>query len=149
MLRSKTCLTDVNVWVALATERHEHHAVARAWFSSLGEGEAAFCRITQMGFLRLLTSPAVMRQDVIGPVEAWRHYRALRRDWRVTFAREPARLESYWMDLMRGGGGASSWTDAYLAAFAIGHGYTLVSFDEGFRRWKQLRFMALQHFPAN
>ncbi len=36
-----------------------------------------------------------------------------------------------------------SWTDAYLAAFAIGHSYTLVSFDRGFGRWRDLRFQLL------
>lgn len=143
MLRSKTCLTDVNVWLAVATERHEHHGVARAWLFSLGEEGAAFCRITQMGFLRLLTSPAAMGQDAVGAMEAWRHYTSLRNDWRVTFASEPAGLEQVWMALLRAAPGARFWTDAYLAAFAIAHGYTLVSFDQGFRRWANLRFLLL------
>jgi len=30
-----------------------------------------------------------------------------------------------------------------LAAFAIGHGYALVSFDRDFARWKDLRFRRL------
>ena len=148
MPRSKTCLTDVNVWLALARERHQHHAVARAWFYSLGEEGAAFCRITQMGFLRLLTSRATMGDDVVGALEAWRHYKSLRRGWRVTFASEPAGLERVWIELMRAAPGARSWTDAYLAAFAMAHGYTLVSFDQGFRRWTNLRFIPLGASPA-
>jgi predicted nucleic acid-binding protein len=69
MPRSKTFLIDANVWLALASERHEHDAAARNWFMSLGEGEAAFCRITQMTLLRLLTSPAVIspRSQSVSP----------------------------------------------------------------------------------
>jgi uncharacterized protein len=100
MSRSKTFLVDANVWLALATERHEHHTAARKWFTSLGEEEAAFCRITQMTLLRLLTSPAVMAEEVVKPREAWELYRKLRRDWRVTFSAEPAGLEGLWVDLM-------------------------------------------------
>ena len=143
MLRSKICLTDVNVWLALVAERHQHHVVAREWFSSLDEEEAVFCRITQMGLLRLLTNPAVMGEDVLTTSEARDRYRLLRRDWRITFAGEPLGLEPIWLDLMTSTPAARSWTDAYLAAFAIGHGYQLVSFDRGFRRWRQLRFTLL------
>lgn len=143
MLRSKTCLADVNVWIALAVERHEHHAAARDWFHSREEEGAAFCRVTQMGFLRLLTNRATMGEDVVNPLEAWGRYRQLRRDWRVAFAAEPAGVEPAWVDFMKSGSPGRSWTDAYLAAFATGHGYTLASFDRGFRRWGHLRLEIL------
>jgi toxin-antitoxin system PIN domain toxin len=140
MLKSKTCLTDANVWVALAAQRHQHHAAASRWFLSLGEEQAVFCRITQMGFLRLLGNAKVMGEDALGPLDAWRCYQDLRRDWRVGFASEPAGIEQSWIECMRVTPRARSWTDAYLAAFAIGHGYTLVSFDLDFSRWQKLRF---------
>ncbi len=143
MLRSKTCLTDVNVWLALATDRHVHHAAATAWFRSLPEEGAVFCRVTQMGLLRLLANRAVMGEDVLSPAVAWGRYALLRRDWRVGFAPEPLGFEQRWIALMTQAGGAS-WTDAYLAAFALGHGYSLASFDGGFRRWKELRFHLLR-----
>ena len=56
-----TYLLDVNVWIALAAERHTHHRVARRWFSNLLDEKLAFCRITQLGFLRLLTNRHVMQ----------------------------------------------------------------------------------------
>ncbi len=137
MPTSKICLTDVNTWLALAAPGHLQHAAALRWFESLDEGQAVFCRITQMGFLRLLTNASVMKTDRLSAPQAWALYRNLRSDWRVRFASEPAGLESTWIALMREGAqGANSWTDAYLAAFAIGHRYTLVSFDRGFQRWK-------------
>jgi toxin-antitoxin system PIN domain toxin len=137
---SKICLTDVNTWLALVAEGHVYHRLARDWFSSLGEREAVFCRVSQMGLLRLLTQPAVMNKGVMSPELAWKAYQALRHDPRVAFAGEPAGLESTWMRLMNEAASGQVWTDAYLAAFALGHQYTLVSCDRGFRRWKTLSF---------
>ncbi len=51
-----TYLPDVNVWIALAAERHAHHMRAREWFATLADERLVFCRITQLGFLRLLTN---------------------------------------------------------------------------------------------
>ncbi len=139
MPKSKTCLTDVNTWLALAAPGHLQHLAARRWFDSLGEGEAVFCRITQMGLLRLLTNAAVMKTDRLSPEQAWKLYQNLRSDWRVAFAAEPEGLELVWIELMQeSSSGANSWTDAYLGAFAFKHSYTLVSFDRAFRRWKKL-----------
>jgi predicted nucleic acid-binding protein len=50
-----TYLPDVNVWIALAAERRAHHRVARQWFSNVQDEKLVFCRLTQLGFLRLLT----------------------------------------------------------------------------------------------
>jgi predicted nucleic acid-binding protein len=41
------------------------------------------------------------------------------------------------------GVGPSSWTDAYLAAFAEAHSLTLVTFDAGFERWPALKLTLL------
>jgi predicted nucleic acid-binding protein len=48
-----TCLPDVNVWLALTIAEHVHHAPAKRWFESQEHEQIAFCRVTQMGFLRL------------------------------------------------------------------------------------------------
>jgi predicted nucleic acid-binding protein len=34
--------------------------------------------------------------------------------------------------------GGSTWTDAYLAAFALEAGFRLISFDRGMRHWPAL-----------
>jgi len=47
-------LPDVNVWIALAAEGHVHHVPAREWFPAQPDASIAYCRITQMGLLRLL-----------------------------------------------------------------------------------------------
>jgi toxin-antitoxin system PIN domain toxin len=131
--------------LALAAPGHTQHRAARQWFDSLGEGEAVFCRITQMGLLRLLTNEAVMKKDVLTTRQAWKVYEELRSDWRVIFAAEPAGLEAVWIGLMTTYPSAvKTWTDAYLAAFAIGHGYTLATFDRGFRKWTEVLLYILE-----
>ncbi len=60
-----TYLHDVNVWIALAGERHTHNLVARNWFSNLHDEKLFFCRLTQLGFLRLLTNKHVMQEEVM------------------------------------------------------------------------------------
>jgi predicted nucleic acid-binding protein len=53
---------DVNVWLAFAVDGHPHHKAAlKAW----GElKRPTFCRITQLGLLRLLCNRQVMGNDV-------------------------------------------------------------------------------------
>jgi predicted nucleic acid-binding protein len=96
-----------------------------------------------MTLLRLLTSKAVMAEEVLKPREAWELYRKLRRDWRVSFSAEPAGLEGLWLELMNHPNAGTSWTDAYLAAFALGQAFVLASFDRGFSRWTRLMRLLL------
>lgn len=58
--------------------------------------EVAFCRITQMGLLQLLTHESVMGSDVLSAQQAWRTYRAILSDERIHLAPEPLRLEQEW-----------------------------------------------------
>ncbi|MGA7414414.1 MAG: hypothetical protein WBW33_28345 [Bryobacteraceae bacterium] len=62
-----TYFPDVNVWIALAAERHTLHHAARQWFSNLQDEKLTFCRLTQLGFLRLLTNKHVMQEEVMEP----------------------------------------------------------------------------------
>lgn len=63
----KSYFPDINVWLALAYQGHQHHSAAVAWFRSLKDGNIHFCRVTQLGFLRLLTHPLVMRNESQDP----------------------------------------------------------------------------------
>lgn len=137
-------LPDVNVWIALAAEGHVHHVPARDWFTAQPDASVAFCRIAQMGMLRLLTNPKVMGRAPRSIVQAWETFAQLRADRRLVFAAEPERVESAWRRLMTHAGvGPSSWTDAYLGAFADAHSYSLVTFDAGFRRWSAIKLTLL------
>jgi hypothetical protein len=134
MPTSKISLPDINVWVALASDRHVHHGLARGWFTARREAILAFCRITQMGFLRLLTNPRVMGDEVLNQRQAWGIYEQLARDPRVVFALEPPDIEPVWKKLTQSVFAATGlWTDAYIAALALLHNFQVVSFDKGFR----------------
>jgi toxin-antitoxin system PIN domain toxin len=135
MPRSTTFLPDINVWVALASARHIHNQAAARWFDGIGDGQAAFCRVTQMGLLRLLTNSLVMGADTVVPSEAWRVYKTLSSDPRVHFSPEPPGLDQAWQALTRNATvGQSRWTDTYLQAFAQLRELSVVAFDRGFQR---------------
>jgi toxin-antitoxin system PIN domain toxin len=137
MPKSTTYLIDANVWLALSVARHVHHPLAVAWFETLGDGQAMLCRVAEMGLLRLVTNATVMKEDVLDPEEAWVLARKLRSDHRVVFRNEPGEMEVHWHRLIREHpAGHHTWTDAYLAAFAQGHGATLATFDKAFVKWK-------------
>lgn len=123
-------LADVNLWIALVAEQHVHHPAARRWFQNLGDDKLAFCRITQMGFLRLLTNKHVMQEEAVSPDKAWETYGALRSDWRIRYLAEPIELTELWHSFTLGRATSPNlWTDAYLCAFVHATGLTLVTFD--------------------
>jgi uncharacterized protein len=126
-----TYLPDVNVWIALAAERHIPHPAARQWFTTLEDERLAFCRITQLGFLRLLTNKHVMQEEVLNPTEAWRAYHALRSDRRVEYVWESVAIPETWDAFTKDNSiSPSSWTDSYLCAFAHAAGFVLITFDK-------------------
>ena len=141
MPKSKICLPDINVWIALASDLHIHHLSATEWFSSLESRSVAFCRVTQMGFLRLVSNPKVMGADSVNQREAWKLYESMSRDERVFFASEPAEVAKIWkhvsLSLLSE---TNLWTDAYLAAFAQAHSWTLITFDKRFSRLRTAEF---------
>jgi predicted nucleic acid-binding protein len=63
-------LLDVNVWLAAAWARHRHHPRAKAWLDQQ-QDEVAFCRVTQMALLWLMTNPAVTGRDAPSRRPAW------------------------------------------------------------------------------
>jgi toxin-antitoxin system PIN domain toxin len=125
-----TYLPDINVWIALAAERYTHHVVASQWFNNLHDERLAFRRLTQLGFLRLLTNKYAMQEEVMKPDEAWHAYRVLRSDRRIGYAAEPNDFPETWQTFTEGPlSSPNLWTDAYLCAFANAARSTLVTLD--------------------
>ena len=124
---------DINVWVALTYEGHVHHSAAANWFSTLDQGASLiFCRFTQLGLLRLLTTEAVMGDEVMTQPEAWAAYDRWQQDERVELMDEPSGLETRFRTLTQLPNPATKdWADSYLAAFATCGELTLVTFDRG------------------
>jgi uncharacterized protein len=135
-------LPDINVWLALTYDGHVHHHSARAWFEDVGRRSAVFCRVTQMGLLRLLTHEAVMGSDTLSQRDAWAAYDLLCADDRVAFLVEPHDVEGRWRRMTAAARrGPKQWTDAYLAAFAIASDLRMVSFDRGFTNCEGLKML--------
>lgn len=127
---TSSLLPDVNVWVAMHHQLHAHHNTAQAWYEGLNGPLLVFCRQTQLGFFRILTTAAVMGNETVTQRQCWTIYEKwLTSGFAVeqseppnigpafrarTFATEPA---------------PKTWMDAYLSAFAECAGLTLVTFD--------------------
>ena len=127
---------DINVWVALTYERHVHHITARNWFERLApSARLFFCRLTQLGLLRLLSAPAVMGVDQAkSQQDAWKAYDRWLEDDRVDFLDEPGGLDTEFRALTQSPQASpKDWADSYLAAFAHASRLTVVTFDRAFQ----------------
>jgi hypothetical protein len=122
-------LVDVGVWLAAVWGRHAHYPVASDWFNRQAD-DLVFCRVTQMGLLRLLSNPAIMGGDAVDRSHAWRLFDQLWSDERVLWADEPDELNAVWRAISaRDDKSHKLWTDDYLAAFAQASDLTLATLD--------------------
>ncbi len=106
-----------------------------------------FCRATQLSFLRIATTPAILRHYGAESMTnrdalvALNQFLALPK---VGFREETSDVAALWHRLA-----ASSkaypklWMDAYLAAFALARGYQLVTTDKAFKQFKGLDLLVL------
>lgn len=133
-------LPDINVLLPLVYGAHVHHAAAVAWLDTVQQdGEVFLCRISQLGFLRLLNNPVVMGVDVQSGSDAWTTWDALLADHRFRFVDEPAGFEAKFRFLSAAfGHQPKRWADACLAAFALAMDVELLTFDAGFRAFPGL-----------
>ncbi|MBS1568333.1 MAG: type II toxin-antitoxin system VapC family toxin [Bacteroidetes bacterium] len=140
-------LPDLNVWLALSIPQHAHHQAAMSWFQMGGTGTIMFCRSTQQGFLRLLTTGAVTAPYGLAPYsnrKAITMINGIMEDPRIDFAEEPKQLWPQWMRSADTKHAAPKlWMDAYLAAFALAGGYQLVSLDKAFKQFKGVNLKLL------
>lgn len=127
---------DVNVWIALTYTGHIHYTAAKTWLNSLpDDSELGFCRVTQLGFLRLLTTPAVMGSRVLSQSVAWEVYDDWIDNGRAVFIEEPSSIDPTFRSISQSGQSApKDWADSYIAAFAQISGLQLVTFDQVLHR---------------
>ncbi|HYL72743.1 MAG TPA: TA system VapC family ribonuclease toxin [Bryobacteraceae bacterium] len=123
-------IPDINVWVALAAE-HIHRTAAVNWWRQ-HEGSIGFCRMTQVGLLRLLTTAAVMNGRPLKMRQAWMVYDSFTRDERVEFLPEPPSIDRIFREhtSKRNQASPKLWADAYLIAFATESDGNVVTFDK-------------------
>ena len=122
---------DLNVWLALLMADHVHRATALRWWDRDDSDSIVFCRITQLGVLRLLTTSAAMNGKPLTMSQAWKAYDRLFADPRVGFLAEPASVEEPFRTSTTGSTPSPKlWADAYLCAFASRAGAAIVTFDK-------------------
>jgi len=122
------------VWLALSWANHRHTDAAWAWFSRQQDNRFFFCRFTQLGLLRLLTTSAVMGKDVRTVGEAWKVYDRWLEDSRVGLRQEPFELDVAFRAATRSVSRLASpkaLGDCYLLAVSQVTSATLVTFDRG------------------
>jgi uncharacterized protein len=131
-------LVDANVLLHAVNERSREHAAARDWLQEALDGTeaVAFAWTVVLAFLRVSTHPAVFPRPLGSDqsadiVEFWLNAPAA-----VTV--EPTRRH---LPLLRGlleraGVTGNLVGDAHLAALALEHGATVVSFDRDFARFE-------------
>ena len=125
-------LLDLNVLIALTDPEHIHRQTAERWFLSTGKDNWGVCPLTEAGFIRITTNPA-MQAGTITLERAIAILQALRahpgyyywpitdaESWVVVTARFAARIS-----------GHHQITDAYLLGLAIKEDGVLVTFDRG------------------
>lgn len=136
-------LVDLNVVLYAVNTSAVHHVPARAWWESALEGSepVGLAWLVITGFLRLSTQVAILPraftvEQACARVERW-------------LSQPPVRIvretDEHWRHLHRlvseTGTGGNLTADAHLAALAISHGATLVSFDNDFARFPELRWV--------
>ena len=127
---SSLSFPDINVWLALAAPEHVHATIARQWWQQ-ETGAIAFSRFTQIGFLRLMTTAAVMDGKPLTIAEAWRVYGRLYDDDRVVFMSEPPEVDKRFREKASGRTASRKlWADAWLLALADAADGILVTFDK-------------------
>ena len=139
-----TDLLDINVWLAITDERHAHHSAAVHYWKTHAAEMTVFCRVTMLGFLRIVTQPRTATPP-LSLNRALAVYRDYLQTSGVGFLHEPAGVEEILAKLLdQPAFSHRLWTDAYLAALAIASGCRLVSFDSDFQTFDGLHFLHLK-----
>ncbi len=135
-------VVDANVLLYAVDERAQRHQAAREWLDTAltGEEAVAFAWVVVLAFLRLSTNPHVFPRPLsveqsLAVLEAW-----LSAPNSVVI--EPT---SQHVGLLGGllrdtGAAANLVNDAHLAALAVEHGATIVSYDADFARFAGVRW---------
>jgi len=111
-----------------------HSDAAWSWFSRQEDNRFFFCRLTQLGLLRLLATSAVMGTDVRTIGGAWKVFDRWLEDSRVGIRQEGFELDAAFRAATRSVSRLSSpkaLGDCYLLAVSQAAGATLVTFDRG------------------
>jgi uncharacterized protein len=126
------------VWLAAVFTTHPFHQPAQTTLQHATPAEpAVFCRATQQSFLRLATTPTLLKVYGAAGVtnrDALLALAALEALPQVCVRDEPPGALALWHRLAsRDSASPKVWMDAYLAAFAIAGDLRMVTLDQDFK----------------
>lgn len=135
-------LLDANILLYAVNRDAVHHKKTKQWLEAQlsGSETVGLGWTVILAFLRLTTRPGLFRHPL--SVDTALHVVS---DWltaeAATIVQPGPRHFEILRDLLRGAGtGGNLTSDAHLAALAIEHGATLISFDSDFKRFSGLRW---------
>jgi hypothetical protein len=128
----KAALLDLNILTALLWPAHEHHAAAHRWFGARADGRWATCPFTQLGFVRIVSSPA-FSGDALSPADALALLAENLAHPRHEFWADTLQVPQAAEGMEAGLQGYRQLTDAYLLALAHRRKGILATFDRGLR----------------
>jgi uncharacterized protein len=134
------CLFDTNIWLAALFTSHPFHTKAqRALAQATPAQPAVFCRATQQSFLRLATTPALLKaygaagmtnRDALVALDA------LQALPQVSVRDEPPGVFALWRSLANSDSVSPKlWIDAYLAALNSEGGMRMLTIDRDFNNF--------------
>ncbi len=136
-------LADANVLLYAVNRDEHHHAQARGWLDRAlrGPETVGFPWLVLLAFLRVSTRPAVFAR----PLEARRAV-DIARGWLdqgpAVLIEPTARHLDVLAGLLRESGTAGNLvSDAHIAALALEHDATVISYDNDFGRFEGVRWM--------
>ena len=137
-------LVDANVLLYAVNEAGPNHEAARTWLDSHlgGQESVGFAWVVVLAFLRIATRPEVFSrpltvEEATGTVAYW-----LDQPPAVSVEPTPRHFTLLAGLLKDSGAGGNLVTDAHLAALALDHQATVVTFDRDFARFGSVRWEA-------
>ncbi len=133
-------LFDTSVWIAAVFATHPFHRAAQKSLRQATPDEpAVFCRSTGQSFLRLASTPTLLKAYGAAGLtnrDGLVAHAALLALPQVFEREEPPGTAALWHRLASSNTASPKvWMDAYLAAFAISGGLRLVSLDQDFKKF--------------
>lgn len=135
-------LVDANVLIYAVNEQEAGHVTSRDWLAAAlgGADPVAFPWLAILAFLRVATHPSLFARPITAEgacntMEAWLASP-------VALVVHPGRRH---LSVVRGlleqvGTGGNLVNDAHLAALAVEHGATIISFDRDFGRFPGVKW---------
>ncbi|MDP8968938.1 MAG: type II toxin-antitoxin system VapC family toxin [Actinomycetota bacterium] len=135
-------LVDANLLLHAVNTDAAEHALARAWLEQrLADTEpVAFAWVVLLAFVRVGTRQGLLPSPM-SPTEAFDHIEGWLSQRNALMVHPTVRHAAVLRGLLEPLGTAGNLTsDAHLAALAVEHGATLVSFDRDFGRFSGVRW---------